>query len=91
MTTEELAGAAADEIRAAQVARLTADIKVSPHLGPEEFARKDAEAMFPNLSKNKLERELRELVAAGVLCQGVRHDPRTGRQVIGYWYAKEAI
>ena len=85
---DELAELAADEIRAAQAARLVGLVDIAPDLGQNEFARKDAAIVFPGVSKNKLERELDILVAAGVLGKAPRNDPRTGRQVVGYWFVE---
>jgi hypothetical protein len=86
--SDEWAGAAADEIRAAQVARLAQHIEIAPDLAPNEFTLRDANALWPGASENTIERNLKALVKAKVLESDTRIDSRTGRSALAYWFVE---
>lgn len=74
-----------DELLQDALERLASMVDKPKVLGPGEFTRKDAEKKL-GLKDSMVERELERLVAAGVLGRGERHDPRTGRTCLGYWF-----
>ena len=86
MTTDELAAAAAAEIRD----KLAALLETDPVLdSPREFTKRDRGRLMPGLTEDKVRRELRRLAEIGELESGFRYDPRTQRRALAYWFPQE--
>jgi len=81
--TDELAAAAAGEIRD----RLAALLETDPVLDTtREFTLRDRHAILPGVTENKASRELHRLAEIGELESGFRYDPRTSRRALAYWF-----
>lgn len=95
---KEVAGVTEQDLRRAAMANANRHCNRARDLGPGEFAASDwivfvQEEEGKTLNENAAQRELDDLVAAGVLARtekdDKRYDPRSKRLVIAYWYTGE--